>query len=238
VAPALVSAAASISKPEPILSFLPLTLGVGQKSGAGSGVFKPPSKSEAEKILKRDDHTCRFCGFRAVQHQRIVASNDGLVTACGFCEQVLSLERAGLMGGGVLIWLPEITQAELNHIARAIYVARSESGTPMADAATRTLDALMLRRTDAKKRLGTDDPLMLATILHENLSDGERAGAIKKLEGVKLMPLDKYIVHTKTGDVNGFPRIVKFWRSPDGPFAKLPVGDWQTLFAKVAAQGG
>jgi intracellular multiplication protein IcmJ len=203
--------------------------------GAGSGAVKPPTESEIKKTLKRDDHSCRFCGFRSTQYQRVIPTGDGLVTACGFCEQVTALERAGLMGGGVLIWLPEITQAELNHIARAIYVARADDESPMADAATRALDALMLRRADAKKRLGSDDPLLLATILHENLSESERKTAIRKLDGVRLMPLDKYVVRSKKGDVNGFPRIVRFWRSPEGPFAKLPVGEWQTMFAKFAA---
>ena len=29
-----------------------------------------------------------------------------------------------MMGSGILIWLPEVGQAELNHLVRAIYVAR------------------------------------------------------------------------------------------------------------------
>jgi len=204
-------------------------------SGAAGGGAKVPSKSEAEKILKRDDFTCRFCGFRAVQYQRIVPTSDGLVTACGFCEQVVSLERAGLMGGGYLIWLPEITQAELNHIARAIYVARADATGETADLATRALDALMSRRTEAKKRLGTDDPLALATVLHENLTDAEAAGASAKLDGVRLLPLDKHMVRGKNGDINGFPQIVRFWRSAQGPFADLPTTAWRDLFAKAAA---
>ena len=216
------------------MSFLPLTLGVGRPSGIG-GALKPPTKAEAAALLKRDDFTCRFCGFRATQFQRLVPTKEGYVTACGFCEQVLSLERAGLMGGGVLIWLPEITQVQLNHIARAIYVARADEGSAMADVATRALDALMLRRTDAKKRLGSDDPLLLATIMHENLNDAERDAVAEKLGGIRLMPLDKYIVRTKTGDTNGFPRILKFWRSPEGPFGALPTGEWQALLTKIAA---
>ncbi|MDE2029886.1 MAG: type IV secretion protein DotN [Alphaproteobacteria bacterium] len=217
------------------MSFLPLTLGVGRKPGAGSGGLKPPSRAEAETILKRDNFTCRFCGFRAVQYQRIVPSPEGYVTACSFCEQVQTLERAALMGGGVLIWLPEITQAELNHIARAIYVARSEKGGSMEAAATRAFDALMTRRVEAKKRLGSDDPLVLATVLHENLDQDERAAASKKLEGVRLLPLDRHMVRSKRGDIDGFPQIVKFWRSAQGPFGKIPAGEWQELFAKIAA---
>jgi len=204
-------------------------------SDAGSGGLKPPTKSEAEQILKRDDFTCRFCGFRAVQYQRIVPTEKGYVTACSFCEQVVALERAGVMGGGVLIWLPELTQAELNHIARGIYVARSFESGEVVDVANRALDALMNRRTEAKKRLGSDDPLLLATVLHENLTAAERTTALAKLEGIRLMPLEKHMVRSPTGDINGFPRIVKFWLSPQGPFANLSTSEWKDMLAKVAA---
>ncbi|MDR3448648.1 MAG: type IV secretion protein DotN, partial [Alphaproteobacteria bacterium] len=167
--------------------------------------------------------------------QRIVPVDSDFVTACSFCEQVVALERAGLMGGGVLVWLPEITQAELNHIARAIYIAQADEGTPMADAATRALDAIMGRRGEAKKRLGSDDPLLLATLMHENLNDKERAAAVKKLDGIRLMPLNKHMVNTKSGVINGFPQMVKFWRSEAGPYGKLPPAQWQDLFTKLAA---
>ncbi len=217
------------------MSFLPLNLGVGQAPGAEGGGFKPPSKSEVESTLKRDDFTCRFCGFRAVQYQKLVPTKDGLVTACGFCEQVTVLDRANVTGGGVLIWLPEISQAELNHVVRAIYIARSDEKSPMYEVASRALDALMARRTEAKKRLGSDDPLLLATILHENLNDQERAAAVVKLAGIRLMPPDRHMVRTKTGDINGFPQMVKFWCSPQGPFAQLPTDQWQALFTKLAA---
>jgi len=204
-------------------------------AGAEGGSAKPLSKSEAEKVLKRDDFTCRFCGFRAVQYQRLVPTQEGFVTACGFCEQVMGLERAGLMGGGFLVWLPEITQAELNHIVRAIYVAQSFEGTEIAAFAARALDALMARRAEAKKRLGSDDPLLLATVLQENMTDAENAAVPRKLEGIRLLPLDKHMVHGRHGDFNGFPQIIHFWRSSQGPFADLPAGEWQALFAKVAA---
>jgi len=216
------------------VSFLPLTLGVGLSSGAESGGSRAPSKSKAEQTLKRDDFTCRFCGFRSIQYQRIVPYEGDFVTACSFCEQVLSLERAGMMGSGLLIWLPEITQAELHHIARAIYVARAEEGG-MADAATRALDALTARRTEAKKRLGSDDPLLLSSVLHEHLTAKERAEAAGRLEGIRLLPLDKHVVRIHGHDINGFPQIVKFWRSERGPFSKLPVSEWQQMFAKIAA---
>ncbi len=216
------------------MSFLPLSLGAGQSTGAGGGALKALTKHAAEKILKNDNYTCRFCGFRSIQHQRVVPYEGDYVTSCGFCELVLALERAGLMGSGLLVWLPEIPQAELNHIARAIYIAKASEDSAMVDAASRALDALTARRTDAKKRLGTDDPLVLATAFHESLSDEERKAAVHRLEGVRLLPLDKHMIRSKGRDFNGFPQIVKYWRSPEGPFAKLPTQEWKDLFAKVS----
>jgi len=215
-----------------LTTFLPLYPGVRRTSDAGKGPKASLSKSEAEKILRQDDFACRFCGFRAKQFQRIVPDPSGksgaFVTACGFCEQCLYLERAGLMSVGILIWLPEMSQAELNHMLRAIYVAKAAEGA-IADAAARALDALMARRAEAKKRLSSDDPMVLATVLHENLSDKDYAAAKEKLEGIRLLSFDKHMVRTKNGDINQFPQIVTFWLSPDGPFSQTPVESWGKL---------
>lgn len=141
------------------------------------------------------------------------------------------------MASGVLIWLPEIAQAELNHMARAIYVGRAGQGA-IAELATRAFDALMARRADAKKRLGSDDPLLLATIMHESLTEDELKGAIAKLDGIRLMPLDKQMARGPKGDVNGFPQLVKYWSSPQGPYGqKLPDKWLDMLKTAVAATG-
>ncbi|MDD4615966.1 MAG: hypothetical protein PHW76_02460 [Alphaproteobacteria bacterium] len=137
------------------------------------------------------------------------------------------------MGSGVLVWLPEISQAELNHIARAIYIARRDEDNDIAKAAERAFEALMARKSEAKKRLGSEDPLLLSTVLSENLKPGERSAAIAKLEGLRLLPLDKHVIRTRNGDVNGFGQMVKFWRSPQGPFGKYPSSEWGTLFEKL-----
>ncbi len=217
------------------MTFLPLTLGVGSTSATEGGRPKTLSKAHMEKIFQRDQFTCRFCGFRSIQYQRCVPYEGDTVTACSFCEQVVALDRAGLAGSGVLIWLPEISQTDLHHMARAIYVARADEAGEMFDAATRALDALMARRTDAKKRLGSDDPLLLATVLQENLTEPQRADAVRKLEGVRLMPLDKYWIHGRQGETNIFPQIVKFWRSAQGPFADLQPDSWREWLDKIAA---
>jgi intracellular multiplication protein IcmJ len=198
-------------------------------------------KSLTEKTLKRDDYTCRFCGFRAKQYQRVIpwvdAGDPPYATICTFCEPCLSLERNGVTGSGLLLWLPEISQVELNHLARAIYVARAEEGT-MEGLATRALDSLMIRRTEAKKRLGSDDPLLLATILRESLSKKEVEAAITKLDGIRLLPSEKYMVRGAKGDANQLPRLAQYWLSKDGPYGQQLPSTWQDNLQKVLAKTG
>ena len=248
------------------MTFLPLTLGIRKTTDAEGGVKKAPTatqlKDQSTKTLKRDDYTCRFCGFRSTQYQRTipftVKGNDlPFVTACTFCEQCVFLDRAGAMGSGQLIWLPEMTQIELNHLARSLYIARAklpESATDpkkadpeaevampndhshdMVAAANRAHTALMSRRSDAKRRLGSDDPMSLATIMHESLSDDDLKNLSGKLDGVRLMPLEKYLVRTARGDVNQFPKMVQFWRSEAGPYGKMPPDKWPELLRGAMA---
>lgn len=225
------------------MKFLPLILGVRRASDAEKHKVSVPSKSQTEEALRRDDHTCRFCGFKSQQYQRVISSpaylkrDEEFLTVCTFCENSLLLERAGMMGSGVLVWLPEIGQAELNYIARAIYIARADAGE-MAESATRALDALLARRAEAKKRVLSDDPLVLATVLHENLDDQAYKKASAKIEGIRLLPLDKYIVHGKHGDINQFSSMVKYWCSPQGPYGRLPVDQWPNLFQAAQAKVG
>ena len=84
-----------------------------------------------DKVLARDEFTCRFCGFQANQYQEVVNIDqnyqnnhfDNLVTACQFCAQCFFIDSVGLDGksGGTIIFLPEISQADLNHFCRTLF---------------------------------------------------------------------------------------------------------------------
>lgn len=213
---------------------MPDTKGAAQKG-------RLPSKAQMEKTMERDGYACRCCGFMSKKYQRVIPQRDidatakegDLITICTFCEMTASLDRAGLASAGFLIWLPEISQGELNNIARALYVARA-SDTPLAKAAVRALEVLTARRAEAKKRLGTDDPLILATALYEQLDDKAYAARTAKLEGIRFLPLDRYLVTQRSGkDANVFPQMMTYWTSPEGPFGKLPVSEWTALFNDV-----
>jgi intracellular multiplication protein IcmJ len=189
------------------------------------------------KVLERDNHTCAFCGFQAQKYQDIhfVDHNpqnkkiDNMRTACMYCAQCFDLEKVAAMKSGALIWLPEISQEDLNHIARAIYVARISQGQ-MAECARAALDTLMARRTEALSRVGTDDPYILATVMRDFLGPRQYAARTQKLDGLRLFPLDRRIVKEGDLEFNQFPQILAYWRSKDGPLGGKAPTMWQSLY--------
>lgn len=228
------------------MNILPIPLGVRRVPDAGGTASQSriPSKAQTEKTLARDSFTCRCCGFQSKKFQRALflkdispsAKADDLITVCTFCEMTASLDRAGLSGAGYLIWLPELSQAELNNVAHALYVAREGDDPTIAKAARRTLEILTARRAEAKKRLGTDDPLLLATAFHEQMNDAAYAARVSKMEGIRFLPLDRYFVSQRGKDVNAFPAMLAYWRSPQGPYGKTPVNEWTAMFEAVSGK--
>lgn len=135
------------------------------------------------------------------------------------------------MRSGALIWLPEIEQAQLHHIARAIYVARISQGS-MAESAKNAYKILMERREEAKNRLGTDDPFILGTVMRDFTGPRQYSMRAKKLEGVRLFPLDRRIIKEGDLEFNQFPQILAYWRSKDGPFGGKAPYQWKKFYAK------
>ncbi|MES2728821.1 MAG: type IVB secretion system protein IcmJDotN [Pseudomonadota bacterium] len=197
------------------------------------------------EVLKRDDHACQCCGFRSEKYQEILHINqdtrdtrlDNLATTCQFCHQCFAVDKVAQMRSGVLIWLPELTQTELNHLSRALYVARISQG-PMADTSRKILDMLMTRREDVRRRLGTDDVFVLATVLRDYVGQRHYAERHQKLDGVRLFPLDRRIIKEADLEFNQFPQILAYWRSKDGPFGgKVPTA-WIDMYRETFRQVG
>lgn len=85
------------------------------------------------KIFQRDRYTCQFCGFQARLFQEVI-NLDGdytnnkltnLVTSCCFCAQCFFIESVGVggYGGGTLVYVPELSQAELNSLCHVLFCA-------------------------------------------------------------------------------------------------------------------
>ena len=159
---------------------------------------------------------------------------DNMFTACIFCHQCSSFDMVPEMRSGVLIWLPEIEQTILHHVARDLYRARIMSG-PKAGKARHLLQMLIgtdlkggataTRRDEARKRLGSDDPAYLAAKLRDpKTSQGGESAAV--LAGIRLLPLDRRIIREGDLEFNQFPQILGYWRSKAGPFGGEQTYSW------------
>ncbi len=218
-------------------SYLPIVMGLSADALKGQAesfrADEDLSDDVRTRVLERDDHCCRYCGFRSEKYQRINVADGNwkntdeknLMTACIFCNQCFYLDQVSQMRSGVLIWLPEMTQAALNHLMRAIYVARITQG-PIADYARQSLDILMHRREQAKARVQTDDPAILAMVMSEYVDAKYYPARKQKLEGVRLLPLDRRVIKEGDLEFNQFPQILAYWRSKKGPFGDTMPDGW------------
>ena len=110
------------------LDLIPLLLSAKKVSWRSPGEYESDSAfmTLRPKVLARDDYKCRHCAFRAVNWQEIHHLNDdhndhrleNLVTACSYCHMCHHIGLAGVNDEAVLIWLPEISQIEVNHLAQ------------------------------------------------------------------------------------------------------------------------
>lgn len=132
----------------------------------------------ADKILQRDSYTCQFCGFQAKEFQEIV-NLDGnytnnkfgnMVTSCCFCAQCHFIESVGLdeMGGGQLIYLPEMSQADLNSFCHVLFCAMG-NGTGYQESAQAIYRSFKFRSQpiEAKFGSGTSNPATLGQLILE-----------------------------------------------------------------------
>lgn len=104
----------------------------------------PAFQDFALRIWERDAYTCQFCGFQAKKYQEVINLDgnyrrntlDNMVTACCFCAQCFFLESVGKMdyGGGILVYLPDIEQAELNGLCHVLFCAMANAMNYRSDA--------------------------------------------------------------------------------------------------------
>ena len=205
--------------------------------------FDPNADDDTrQRIFARDHNQCQYCGFESEKFHLVHVKDgnlknkkdDNLATSCIFCHQCFHLDKIADMKSGTLIWMPELTQAQIHHLARSIYVARITQG-PMADIARRTLEMIMKRREEAIERIKTDDPKILSLVLKDYIAKEYYEDRLKKLDGIRLFPLDRRSIKEGEFEFNQFPQILAYWRSKDGPFSQMNPNDWVSHFVNVKA---
>jgi intracellular multiplication protein IcmJ len=199
------------------------------------------------KILQRDNYICAGCGFRSTRYQEVHhrdddhANNDpkNLITACSFCHMCQHIGLAGYNKEAVVIWLPEISQADLHHIVRNALVARrsfeaikkdmmAQTGKVKAarfldEAASSLMHSLMDRMEEAENRLSSDPSVIAdALMMLDDLIYDKRADF---LSGLRLLPLGV----RKNGAQNEMDKIVDGWLETGGPYNGIQPTSWKTI---------
>lgn len=141
-------------------------------------------KSFEQKIFRRDRYTCQFCGFQARLFQEVINLDSdytnnklsNLVTACCFCSQCFFLESVGVggYGGGTLVYLPELTQAELNSLCHVLFCAITND-TGYKSSAQNIYRAFKFRSQIVEDKFGegASDPAIFGQLLIDSAIDKE-----------------------------------------------------------------
>ncbi|EKD74650.1 MAG: IcmJ (DotN) [uncultured bacterium] len=158
----------------------------------------PAFRTFSEKVFRRDRYTCQFCGFQARDYQEIVNLDlnfhnntlKNMTTACCFCAQCFFLQAVGVSdyGGGTLIYLPEISQVELNSFSHVLFCAITNN-TGYSESAQAVYRSLKFRsqQTETQFGEGTSNPAFFGQLLIESRSHkAEHLGHI--LKNLRLLP--------------------------------------------------
>lgn len=131
-----------------------------------------------KRVFDRDYYTCQYCAFQAKEYQEVVNINgdysnnqlSNLITACCFCSQCLFLDTLNLeeMAGGQLIYVPEMTQADLNSFCHVLFCAMG-NGTGYQESAQAIYRSLKFRSQVIENKFGagTSNPATFGQLLME-----------------------------------------------------------------------
>lgn len=189
------------------------------------------------RVLERDDYTCRGCNFRSppsktgASYQEVHhlddnhANNDdkNLVTICPLCHQSFHIGHTGLSNGGILVWLPEINQADLNHICRSIIIAFHDNADCQGSARSiyAALEARALYLEDIFCE-GASDPAFFG----QAMLDSDPATLQKEvIAGIRLLP-----------NPAKFNHMVEHWYSHG--YKGIPPETWDSLVITLDKEKG
>lgn len=150
------------------------------------------------RVFERDAYTCQFCAFQAKEYQDVInldgnyANNkaSNMVTSCCFCTQCLFLQAVGMddQSGGQLIYLPELSQGDLNSFCHVLFCAM-ENNTVYQESAQSIYRSLKFRSQIIENKFGhgTSTPSVLGQMLIEYKGpEPEKKQAI--LKDMRLLP--------------------------------------------------
>jgi intracellular multiplication protein IcmJ len=150
-----------------------------------------------KKVFERDRYTCQYCGFQAREYQEVINldsnySNNklnNLITACCFCTQCLFLQAVGMdeMGGGQLVYLPEMSQNDLNSFCHVLFCAM-DNNSGYHDSAQSIYRSLKFRSQIVENKFGagTSNPAIMGQIIIEFRA--QQKMQVNILKDLRLLP--------------------------------------------------
>lgn len=183
-------------------------------------------KKVRKDILKRDDNTCQYCGFRSDKYQEVhhIDDNhsnneaDNLITICAICHSCFHIGLSGIRQSGILIQIPpamKVTQAQLNQLTRALWIGEVGGSKEVALSSISVLSRLKKRTVEARRTVGTSDPTILGDFLL-NLEKERYNNRSDSLKGIYLLPLKE-----------GFEKQLSYWAS--NSFKAIPPSTWHDI---------
>jgi intracellular multiplication protein IcmJ len=146
------------------------------------------------KIWARDDFACRFCGFRAEEYQEVVNINGNyrqndpknLATACVFCAHTKLL---GLKNGSKVIYLPDISQIDLNHFVRVLFCS-SHLNDDHEEISKGVYQAFKMRASTVENVFGSDcsDTVLFAQTFVDAAELNNKAAYAKLFTQLRWLP--------------------------------------------------
>jgi intracellular multiplication protein IcmJ len=155
--------------------------------------------SLANRIFERDGYACQYCGFQAKEFQEVVnldgnyANNrpSNMVTACCFCSQCLFLQAVGLdeVSGGQLVYLPEISQGDLNSFCHVLFCAL-DNNTAYQDISQSMYRSFKFRSQviENKFGVGSSNPAVMGQMIIEYQARSRKRISTDFLKDLRLLP--------------------------------------------------
>jgi len=159
----------------------------------------PAFQKFQEQVFQRDQYSCQYCGFQAHDFQQVINRDhnyhhnqlSNMITACAFCAQCLFIESIDFndYGGGRIIYLPELSQAELNGICQVAFCAIANATSYRTNAQTIYRD-LKLRSQVVDQILGEgmSNPARLGQMLIDAPFEEREKVQHAVLKNLRLLP--------------------------------------------------
>ena len=186
-------------------------------------------------LQPKSNLSCGFCGIGATKFQSSISGT----AACPLCLACLSLNRPRIDEEFALIrlpetplapWIPYVSQADINDLARACHLIFHAHGEPPHMQTRPKVDAPDLRRAyrafhslltlipGAADHLDTTSPRDLGAVLTSLVNEPDKRSLVDNhLKNVRLLPLGHFYHNGK--DI--YPEILDAWLAHDGPMPNL-----------------